>query len=168
MFYTIYKITNLINGKYYIGKHKTKELQDNYMGSGVWLKNAFKKYGKHNFIKEIILICNSEKHMNLAERIMVVCDPEITYNIKIGGNGGFDHINEIHIKKTVITKRKNGWYSTEKNPMYGKKHKEEVKTNHSKRMKGQNNPNYNKKFSEETKRKMSEARKKYWDLKRGD
>ena len=40
MFYTVYKITNKINGKYYIGKHQTKDLNDGYMGSGKLLKRA--------------------------------------------------------------------------------------------------------------------------------
>ncbi len=33
-YYTIYKITNIINGMIYIGKHQTKDVNDGYMGSG--------------------------------------------------------------------------------------------------------------------------------------
>ena len=42
MKYIIYKITNLINGKFYIGKHKCKKLDDSYFGSGFALKSAIK------------------------------------------------------------------------------------------------------------------------------
>lgn len=45
MFYAIYKITNQIDGKFYIGSHKTKDLNDVYMGSGKYLIHAQKKYG---------------------------------------------------------------------------------------------------------------------------
>jgi hypothetical protein len=53
MFYTIYKITNKINNKIYIGKHQTKDLNDGYMGSGKLINAAIKKYGIEN-IKDII------------------------------------------------------------------------------------------------------------------
>lgn len=43
----IYKITNILNGKYYVGKHSSNCIQkDGYMGSGKHLKNAIKKYGR--------------------------------------------------------------------------------------------------------------------------
>lgn len=94
MFYTIYKTTNLINGKFYIGKHKTKELNDGYLGSGKILRRAIKKYGIENFHKEILHICKDEKHMNLLEKILVVPDKETNYNLCKGGKGGFSYIND--------------------------------------------------------------------------
>ena len=45
MFYLIYKTTNLINGKIYIGSHRTTDINDSYMGSGKYLLYALKKYG---------------------------------------------------------------------------------------------------------------------------
>jgi hypothetical protein len=46
MNYFIYKTTNLLNGKYYIGMHVTNQIDDGYLGSGKYLNNAIKKYGK--------------------------------------------------------------------------------------------------------------------------
>lgn len=67
------------------------------------------------------------------------------------------------IEKMVNTRRANGSYDSVNNPMYGKQHSEESKNKMSLNKLGKNKiPK-----SEETKRKMSEARKKYWELKRG-
>lgn len=90
-FYTVYKTTNCINGKTYIGKHKTRDLNDDYLGSGKMLKNAIKKYGKENFQKEILFVFNTEIEANQAEEMLVEMGPQ-SYNLKRGGEGGFDYI----------------------------------------------------------------------------
>lgn len=70
-YYGIYRITNLINGKMYIGKHKTKNIDDYYFGSGKIIKSAVKKYGKSNFRKEWLMFCEDEEEMNYMERVFV-------------------------------------------------------------------------------------------------
>lgn len=92
MFFTVYKITNKVNGKYYIGKHQTTNLNDGYMGSGKILKLAINKYGIDNFTKEILHIFETEEEMNAKEKELVVISEE-TYNINEGGHGGFRYIN---------------------------------------------------------------------------
>lgn len=96
MFYCLYKITNLINEKIYIGAHKTDDLNDQYMGSGVALRNAIKKYGIENFKKEVIEIFDSQELMYQREREVVnesfIARNDV-YNIKPGGYGGWDYVN---------------------------------------------------------------------------
>ena len=96
MKYTIYQITNVINGKIYIGKHQTNNINDGYMGSGKNLKRAIKKYGIDNFVKDILYVFDSEEKMNYKEAELVTeefCLREDTYNICVGGKGGFSYIN---------------------------------------------------------------------------
>lgn len=91
MFYTIYQITNNVNGKIYIGMHQTKDLNDDYMGSGIKLRNAYKKYGIENFKKDILFILNSREEMIQKEKELVTeefCNNYNTYNMCIGGHGG--------------------------------------------------------------------------------
>ena len=96
MFYTIYKITNKINGKEYIGKHQTKDLEDDYMGSGKNLKHAINKYGIDNFVKEILFVFETEIEMNQKEAEIVTeeyCNKKNTYNLCPGGKGGWGYVN---------------------------------------------------------------------------
>lgn len=89
----IYKITNLINGKAYVGQHDGSKGQ--YYCSGAALNNAVKKYGKHNFSREILVkgLFNPElldfleqeaieKHQTYAYKY-----PDKGYNLTIGGGG---------------------------------------------------------------------------------
>lgn len=94
MHYLVYKITNKINDKFYIGAHKTNNKDDDYMGSGLSLKKAIQKYGLDNFSKEILVECNSSEEMYQKEKELVVVDDN-TYNLKLGGFGGWDHLKGI-------------------------------------------------------------------------
>ena len=59
--FTVYRITNIINKKTYIGVHKTSNPNDSYMGSGLAIKAAIHKYGRENFYKEILLITEDKQ-----------------------------------------------------------------------------------------------------------
>lgn len=101
-FYVIYQITNNLNGKIYIGKHKTNNLDDDYMGSGKILNDAFKKYSLENFTKTILFYLQNEDEMNLLEKMVVTkefCDRDDTYNLNVGGDGGWSYANKHHNNK---------------------------------------------------------------------
>ena len=102
--YCIYKITNNINGKTYIGQHKTENLGDSYFGSGKKIENAIKKYGKANFTKEILEEC-SEETVNEREIYWIAkakSEGKAEYNIAEGGQGcsnPFKYKTEEELKK---------------------------------------------------------------------
>lgn len=95
-FYIIYKLTNIVNNKIYIGAHVTKNVNDEYMGSGHALNRAKKKYGIEKFKKEIIHVFDNEQDMWKKELEIVneeFCKDPTNYNIRTGGIGGWNHWN---------------------------------------------------------------------------
>ena len=162
----IYKITNLINNKIYIGKHKTDKnvLDERYWGSGLHLSRALDYYGKEKFNREILCWCNSLEELNEKEIYYISLynstNLDIGYNIKVGGDGGFP---------AIYSGEKNGMFGVhrfgEANPNFGNHWNEEsrIKMSNTIRNKGghfgKNNPMYGKKHSETSKAKMREKAK---------
>ncbi len=102
MKYLIYKITNTINGRYYIGRHATNNINDNYMGSGKAITNAIKKYGREYFIKEIIAESKSAEDLWELERQIVnesVVKDILSYNMTYGGKSYLDGLKKYDPEK---------------------------------------------------------------------
>ena len=92
--YTVYKITNVVNNKFYIGVHKTENPNDSYMGSGKAIKNAILKYGKSSFKKELLLLTkNKEEAYRYERKLTEDFISKDNYNMKLGGVGGFTKEN---------------------------------------------------------------------------
>lgn len=157
--YLIYKITNNLNGKIYIGKHITTNIDDGYMGSGTAIQKAIKKYGIENFTKEILFDVYGEDLMNFLEEAIVdesFVSRNDTYNMALGGKGGhpFNVSEETRKKRSESLKGHNGYWT-------GKKLAEETKKKISESHKGINDWMLGKHHSEATKKKMSESHKGY-------
>ena len=108
----IYKTTNLLNGKWYIGKDEKNN--PNYLGSGTLLTKSIKKYGKENFKKEIIAECHeryalADLEKTIIEQTNAVADTN-SYNIAAGGIGGhtWDYPPRTEEHKTNISKALTG------------------------------------------------------------
>lgn len=86
----VYITINLINGKKYIGKDVANRRY--YLGSGKILNAAIKKYGKENFIKEILAEVDTKEKLSEMETYYIeyykACDSDLFYNIAQGGLGG--------------------------------------------------------------------------------
>jgi len=90
-YYYIYETANIINGKKYIGKHQTDNLDDGYIGSGIVLRRAIDKYGVENFTKNILVFCENKKELDQLERDLINEDIILSneyYNVALGGQGG--------------------------------------------------------------------------------
>jgi len=91
IYHIIYKTTNIINGKWYIGVHSTDDLNDGYLGSGVRLLQSVSKYGEENFTREILYFFDTrEAAFNKEKEIITedIVNDRQSYNMCIGGNGG--------------------------------------------------------------------------------
>jgi predicted XRE-type DNA-binding protein len=91
-YHFIYKTTNILSGKYYIGMHSTDDIEDGYLGSGNRLRLSVRKYGKENFKREILEFCESRVELIKKETEIITLD-EISkkecINLKVGGQGGW-------------------------------------------------------------------------------
>ena len=147
----IYVTTNKINQKSYVGYHSTNNLEDNYLGSGVYLTRAIKKYGRENFERKILEFCDV---LNWEERETFWIAEKNTkypngYNLTDGGEGGIGKIVSNETKELMSKIRiERNLAKGENNGMFAKHHTAKSKENMSKTRKlkgsaaGKNNPRF--------------------------
>ncbi|QQG33919.1 Seg-like homing endonuclease [Aeromonas phage ZPAH1] len=172
MIYYMYETKNLLNGMIYVGVHSTKNLDDGYFGSGKRLLNAIKFYGKENFKTTIIEYFSSEDEMYQKEKLVVNKEfllREDTYNIRLGGRGGFKNVisqDELNKKLSKIMKEKykSGYKTWNSGMKMDDKFKSAVKEGRKRNgvdQSGENNPMYGKPCYY----KMSDDEKDEWTKK---
>lgn len=163
----VYLTTNLINGKMYIGQHKSDHFDESYKGSGILISRAIHPYGWNNFSCIILEWCKSREELNFCESFWVekfnaTQDKRIFYNIAEGGYGhpwkGKSE-SELSVIKAQIASTLSEYYSIHDNPFKGKHHSDEVRKHISKMITGEGNPNFGKPRDVETRRKISESHK---------
>lgn len=100
----IYKTTNLINGKFYIGQDSNDN--PNYLGSGLLLKKSIEKYGRENFIKETLEVCQTKEQLNEREIFWIeeTNAKVLGYNIADGGHGGNTYTEETRKRISELFK----------------------------------------------------------------
>ena len=102
----IYKTTNLVNNKIYIGQHRGAYLDENYLGSGKLLAAAINKYGKGSFKCELLELCADKMALDQKEKEYIKKynsqNNEIGYNISEGGQGGdLGSVARSHISESL-------------------------------------------------------------------
>jgi hypothetical protein len=152
MYHTIYETINTTNGKKYIGKHSTDNIDDLYLGSGILIKQAISKYGRDVFTKNILFVFDNEEDMNIKERELVtesVVNNMMYYNLAPGGEGG-DVIKFDEHKRAMKSQKLSDKLKGRKK---SQSHKDNISKYHAD-VSGKNNPNYGKKHSEATLEKI--------------
>lgn len=102
-YHFIYKTTNLLSGRYYIGMHSTNDLEDGYLGSGNRVRLAIRKHGKENFKREILEFCENRDELKKREGEVITLDEiskEECMNLVVGG-GGF-MLDDYHYKCSKV------------------------------------------------------------------
>lgn len=168
----VYKTTNLINNKIYIGISKRKvESALFYLGSGKSLKRAVKKYGKENFSREILEADVNFTYKDLQEKEKYYIkfynstNTSIGYNISQGGDGNFGEVNGMwgksHSKESIHKMMSSKAIKKKENPSYGKMSNEAImKMRKFTAERNRINPTLPNGHSDESKRKISETVKR--------
>lgn len=151
MFHYIYKTIDK-NGKYYIGRHSTHNLDDEYMGSGVWVR---KRKDKTNLKKIIIEFCDSFDDLLIKEQIYITQHIDDPYNMNFNNSSVGAATGLLNISHRVDVKEKTRKRMIENNPMK-KGHSTESKEKIRQSMLGANNPFYGRAHTEDTKKKIRE------------
>lgn len=162
MFGYVYVTINKINGKKYIGKHKSSVFDNKYCGSGTILKKAILKNGRENFHTDVIRWCKTEAELNESEKNIIddfnAVESKEYYNIAEGGSGGNTRLGMTEQQKEEYNRKLSISLKGSNNPMYGRKRRLEGNTtNGYKIWSDRKHPNIGKKMSKKQKIKISEA-----------
>ena len=150
----IYKITNLLNNRSYVGQRKFSDssLLDEYFGSGTYLRRSVKKHGRQNFKKEILKDnINCQTAANIFETVYIKKEDTLFpngYNLTKDGRCFGAHTGHKHSEKT---KRKISLTHKGK-----RKSRESIEKQIQTKTK---NNSWFKFHSEKSKKKISESRK---------
>ena len=161
-FHYIYKITNKLNGKFYIGMHSTDNLDDGYFGSGQLLWKSIRKHGKESHEMEILEHYFSREDLATREKELVnfdLLENDLCLNLAIGGDGGWSHlIKDEHYYETRRRTARKTMEKFKSSVSHRKKLKNRAKRlNEEGKLKPLNWTGLS--HSEETKKKMSESAK---------
>lgn len=162
--YKVYKYTNKINGKVYIGqtcqtlKARAQSNGKNYCQNPRFYA-AIKEFGWNNFVGEIIIDGLNHFQADYYEAYYInlynSTDESFGYNIS---DGAHTPIADC-VRDVISEKAKERYKDPTKNPMYGKKHSEESLRKMSELKKGKNNPMYGRHLSEESIAKRKQTNK---------
>lgn len=164
----IYKITNLINGKIYIGQ-TIKPIQQrfkehcNAKSNCSILRKAIHKYGKENFSIKTLIVCKNEKELNEREKFCIRLFNSLKpngYNISTGGENYRTPNRDNSFWTPEYRKLRGEKFSGVNNPSFGRVVSKSTKLKISASLKGRKPPITGKKQTEESKRKMSETKMK--------
>jgi hypothetical protein len=160
----IYKTTNLLTGRYYIGMHSTDDLEDGYLGSGKRLRYSIRKYGEQNHQREILEFIDTREELKFREKEIVSLDEiakENCMNLVVGGEGGFSSEQQRENAKKSNERQK----ELSKNPKWVKKRSKKMTESLNKQYEKGDREKVcfhdwsGKKRSEESKKKMSLSKK---------
>jgi hypothetical protein len=146
--YIVYKTTNLVNGKIYIGVHATETPYefDGYLGSGVGIQRAIRKHDKIHFKRETLFVFDSHEDAYAQESKLVTLDfvkRLDTYNMTTGGCGvGAGEMNPMFGKTHTPEYRKQV-----RDFFTGTTRSDQVRKQLSMQKLGEKNPMYNKVYS---------------------
>lgn len=158
--YFVYLTTNLINGKQYIGEHTTRKENDLYLGSGVLLHNAIKKYGRDNFKRTILEYFPDKNSAFLAQaKYILQYNTPTPLGYNLSPTGGLN-VQGCHTKETC-----NRISNSQKGKIITNEQRQQISKTLKERYKKFGNPNVGIKRSLETIKKMSISLKgrKVWN-----
>lgn len=178
MYHYIYK-TISTSGKYYIGRHSTDNLDDGYLGSGLWVRSM---KDKSSLRKEILSFCDSVEELLEKEKQLISenIGNQLCMNFNnepIGFSSGDKNPSKMESRRKQMSERMSGENNPSKNKDVALKISNSLKGKPSK-LKGKklseedrkriSDSRLGLKYSEEGKKKLSESRKRdYYKGKRG-